>query len=279
LAVDSKTFVLETASACSLCQSKSVLQKWAPDIWQCKNCQLLFRNPRPDLESISRFYEGGSTYEQWQAQAQVRAMLWRKRIKLVLGSARSGLLLDVGTGDGFFLEFASRHFEVESTELSSTAADYARKRGFAPKIGDFAAMQLPDSQFDVVTIWHVLEHFTAPGAALALAHRALKPGGLLFIAVPNELNRVISGWFGRKAGESPFGPIEWGHEIHLSYFTPFTLRSYLRKCGFRVLKTGVDDVHTERQWSHVSWHYLNVLLNRTFGLQFDTAMYFVCSKI
>jgi SAM-dependent methyltransferase len=85
---------------------------------------------------------------------------------------------------------------------------------------------LPEAHFDVVTMWDVIEHLTDPRAALELAHRLLRPDGLLVIHTIDI--------------ESPFARLmgarwPWLMEMHLTYFSRRTLREMLETCGFRVL--------------------------------------------
>jgi SAM-dependent methyltransferase len=67
------------------------------------------------------------------------------------------------------------------------------------RTGDLAVLQLPNAHFDVVVLWHVLEHVTVPGIVLREAARVLRPGGTLLVGVPNfgslEARLCRAGWF------------------------------------------------------------------------------------
>jgi SAM-dependent methyltransferase len=221
----------------------------------------------------------GLTYAAWQREDAVRAKLWAKRLALLSRFKRSGMLLDVGTGDGRFLDFARAQFQIMSTEISESGARYARARGFAPLIGPLSRVALPERYFDVITLWHVLEHLLDPAQSLAALKRMLKPGGILAIAVPNETASLLRYRFSRRADSHPLGHLAWGQEIHLTHFVPATLRSLLSRLGFRILEMGVDDVHVERTPASVAGYHANRLLNSLTGLQVDKAMYAVCTPV
>jgi SAM-dependent methyltransferase len=267
----------ERLSECCLCGSADIVPRFANGVWKCRRCAILFRNPRPTLRQIVGSYNAGMTYAAWQRESEIRNILWLKRLKVLLRHKTSGRLLDVGTGDGHFLDFARSSFDVDSTEISETGAHYARARGHAPLVGPLLGLTLPEQHYDVVTLWHVLEHLPYPGLAIARLLRLLKPDGILVIAVPNETAPLLRQRFARNEGE-PLGRLLWGGEIHLTHFTPAVLRRFLARCGCPILEMGVDDVHVERTFADVAGYYASRVLQALIGKQFDKAMYVVCGR-
>jgi 2-polyprenyl-3-methyl-5-hydroxy-6-metoxy-1,4-benzoquinol methylase len=269
---------LEALSECNTCSSRAIAPRYAADLWACADCGVLFRNPRPSFREIVRSYDSGITYAAWQREDGVRARLWAKRLGILLRHKRAGALLDVGTGDGRFLDLARAHFQITSTEVSEAGARHARARGHDPLIGPVLGTALPEGYFDVITMWHVLEHVLYPGQALVALRRALKPDGVLAIAVPNETAPLVLQRLPGRSARHPLGVLAWGHEIHLTHFVPSTLRGLLRRLGFRILEMGVDDVHVERPAATVARYQVNRLLNALAGFQFDKAMYVICTR-
>jgi SAM-dependent methyltransferase len=235
----------------------------------------MYRSPRPTQAEIVRSYNSGINYAQWQNELEIRGELWRKRLRLVEKLKPSGKLLDIGTGDGFFLKFAASTFEAHSTEISETGASYARERGFDPLIGDFLDLKVVENSFDVITLWHALEHLPHPGLVLNKVKETLKPGGIVVIAVPNEQYQLIFNC--RK--QNPLGVMNWGDELHLTHFLPATLKRYLSKSGFRILDFGVDDVHVWRPVSARIGYHANRLINAFSGWHFDRAMYVIAGRV
>jgi SAM-dependent methyltransferase len=273
---------MEILAACPVCESPDIAQVFLPDGARCQACGIHFRNPRPTQDRIIQAYDAGETYASWQEQRPVRDGLWQRRLELVLRHVASGRLLDVGTGDGHFLDFARRRFDVTATDVSATAGDYARRRGHRILLGPVEAHGFPDGAFDAITLWHVLEHVPAPGRTLALAHRLLRPAGVLAVAVPNEswtlaTHRLRSA-LDRDASWTPFGALRRGGEIHLTQFVPRTLEGAVRRAGFVPVESGVDDVHVTRSLAAVAGLRLQVLLHRVSGWHFARAMYLVGRK-
>ncbi len=268
----------ESVAHCPGCSGAGIRKEVQPDIGQCADCQLYFRNPRPTQAEIARSYNTGGTFDAWQEEEPVRAVMWGRRLALIQRYVSGGRLLDVGTGDGRFLATArSAGYEVAGTEVSEAGASYARERGFDVYLGQITELDLPSESFDLATIWHVLEHVPDPGAVLRKVHSLLRPGGILVVAVPNEENFFIRRRLG-AAKSSPFDPLKFGGEIHLTYFRPGTLRSTLRAAAFEVREFGVDDIYHVRDLKMRLKLPFQQALARMLNWHFAVAMYAVCQR-
>lgn len=104
-------------------------------------------------------------------------------------------LIDVGCGDGFFLRLVPGQ-RRRGIEFNPDAARRARERGLA--VEERGVETLPAGSADVVTLFQVLEHVSRPREVLEAVERVLRPGGRLFVAVPNN-----DGW----VGEAPLNPL------------------------------------------------------------------------
>lgn len=145
-----------------------------------------------------------------------------------------GRLLDVGAGSGDYLaRLRSFGWTVEGIELvPEVAAAAATRAGCVVHAGDPLTCALPTEAFDVVTLWHSLEHMPKPRAVLERLVEVLVPGGLIYIWLPNS-----AGWAARR-----FGPF-WYHldlPRHLYHYTPQTLSRLLRLAGFEVRRLRHD---------------------------------------
>jgi SAM-dependent methyltransferase len=120
-----------------------------------------------------------------------------------------------------------RGWRVTGLDVSEeTVADVRAALGVRVLAGSLPHPDLKPASFDVVTMWHSLEHVHDPLAALREAHRLLVPGGRLMVAVPNIASAPFR-WF---------GPAWFALELprHLTHFAPPTLRAMLEAAGFRV---------------------------------------------
>lgn len=268
----------EELAHCPGCGCNSIQLVFEPDISQCASCGLLFRNPRPTQAEIARSYDTGGTFAEWQDQESARAAMWERRLELIRRFQPAGKLLDVGTGDGRFLQpCRDCGYEVTGTEVSTAGAAYAQRNGLDVKMGQITDIDLPAESFDVITIWHVLEHVPEPGAVLRKVYSLLRPGGFLAVAVPNEENYFVRRRLG-KAKSSPFDPLRFGGEIHLTYFRPGTLRATLKCAGFQLMDFGVDDLYALRDAKMRTRLKIQQLLARTVRWHFAVAMYAICRK-
>ncbi|MEP6820931.1 MAG: class I SAM-dependent methyltransferase [Chthoniobacterales bacterium] len=268
----------EKLDHCPGCGDGMIPTRYPPDVCECAACSLLFRNPRPTQKEIARSYDTGDTFAAWQDEELARKEMWRRRTDLLSGFRSSGKILDVGAGDGRFLQMCvGLGYEGVGTEISEAGASYAQKRGLDVRLGQILEIEFPPNSFDIATIWHVLEHVPNPGAVLRKVHSLLRPGGILAVAVPNEENYFVRRHLDRK-GPSPFGPLQFGHEIHLTYFRPFTLQGTLRSVGFELQEFGVDDIYTDRGPKVKAKLVMQKTLARLSRWHFAVAMYAICKR-
>jgi 2-polyprenyl-3-methyl-5-hydroxy-6-metoxy-1,4-benzoquinol methylase len=269
----------ENLSGCPVCGSADFRRAFEPDVAQCANCRVYFRDPRPTQAEICRSYDFGSNYAEWQKDDSKRSPMWQRRLGRITRFKKAGRLLDVGAGDGYFLDVAKAGgFSTYGTELSSTGADYAGKRGHHLLLGQLKDIDFTGLKFDVITLWHVLEHLPNPGEALSIVAGLLEPGGIFVLAVPNEENQLFRYRIGLKKCPNPLGPIVWAKEIHLTHFQPATLRAALRDHGFEVRDFGVDDIYWDRSAKNMAKLAMQKSLSALFQWHFSMAMYCICSK-
>lgn len=262
----------ETPAACVVCGGADSAPTSMADVRRCRSCRVYYRAPRPTQEAIKQSYDLGSNYDRWAEEEAYRDDMWRRRVELITRHQTRGRLLDVGTGDGRFLAAAAQAgFECEGTEISEDGAARARERGFEVRNGQFTELSTPPESFDVVTIWHVLEHVPDPGAVLAQSLAILRPGGWLAVAVPNETRGLLRSRLGLGRGH-PFGEMTFGGEIHLTHFQPRTLAGALRRAGFGMVDFGVDYIYPRMTAKTAVLYRLNCLLSATLRWHAAPAM-------
>jgi 2-polyprenyl-3-methyl-5-hydroxy-6-metoxy-1,4-benzoquinol methylase len=139
--------------------------------------------------------------------------------------ADDGRLLDVGCGSGDGLVFMSRlGWRVEGVEVDPQAVAVARSKGLIIHSGTLEDQRFPDSQFDAVTMSHVIEHVYDPIALMSECMRILKPNGMLVVITPNACSLGHSFYGGSWVALEP--------PRHLHIFTPSALRRAAGIAGF-----------------------------------------------
>ncbi|MEW6027534.1 MAG: class I SAM-dependent methyltransferase [Planctomycetota bacterium] len=241
---------LENVS-CVLCGSEEavILQKPQPvGLVKCRQCGLAFLNPRPSRSEHHRFHQPqyfhnyyNQTIEEFYSRKGPlygrTKRLNELRLDVVRQYVQCGKLLDIGAGQGMFITLARQSgFSVAATDVMDYEASYFRGKGYDYRTGYLDDIELPNAEFDAVTMWHTLEHTLNPHMTLMNAHRLLKAGGYVFVAVPNfdslasRLKLIIgSNFFGADSAE-----------VHYFQFTPATLQRLLAKCGFEVVGCRAD---------------------------------------
>lgn len=141
-------------------------------------------------------------------------------------AAKKKTLLDVGCGNGAFLQIAKTlGYRVEGLEPDPDAARVSVTQGFRVWQGTVPDTPLPEGAYSQITLSHVVEHLHSPKAAMMSLFRALLPGGRIWIQTPNI----------EAQGFAKFGRDWRGLEPprHLCLFSPGSLERLLVECGFR----------------------------------------------
>lgn len=209
---------------------------------RCTSCGFEFVDPRPDDAALESFYRGHdyTAHEPVDdAAANRRARIQLDAIERALGPVRGSAILDVGCGGGHFLELARGRGAVPcGLDVASHALAACARRGIEVKD---RADALAGRRFDGVVMSHVLEHVANVRDALASCRRFVRhaPGGgrgWVCIEVPNVESL-------RARLSTPLTRQQLGADerhrafpIHLSYFSPRTLRRALADAGFEVVR-------------------------------------------
>lgn len=162
------------------------------ELFRDENLDLLMTLPQPNPENLSRYYES----DDYISHTDGKRSLFEKAYHFVKGIAlksktdliaklqkNKGELLDIGAGTGDFLMAAKPNgWNVIGVEPSEKAKSIAAKKGITLLEN---TEKLQDNSFDVITMWHVLEHVYDPEIQIKELKRLLKPTGTIIVAVPN----------------------------------------------------------------------------------------------
>ena len=152
---------------------------------------MLITHPQPSLEKLPSYYESidyishtdgnESLFE--KTYQFVKGIALKNKLKLINSQSQKGKILDIGAGVGNFLAVAKKDgWEVFGTEPSEKAKTIAKTKG-VPFVENLS--ELENHSFDIITMWHVLEHVPDLENQIKELKRLLKTDGTLIVAVPN----------------------------------------------------------------------------------------------
>ena len=232
---------------CILCQTSERELLIQTDNWtvhRCCTCGLGFLDPRPSESEIEDLYRSDYFSERYDGGIDPESPQYQKRLsgeqhrtKFIKSIKRSGYLLDIGCGYGYFLDASRRKgYKVHGLDVSEWAARYAvEKLDLSITIGKIGDVHLPHHNFDIITMWHSLEHTPDPHMALQRAKSWLKKDGILVIDVPNyegtDARKIWHKWDG------------WSLPYHYWHFTYKSLKKLLDQHGFTIIK--YKDYHSD----------------------------------
>jgi SAM-dependent methyltransferase len=136
-----------------------------------------------------------------------------------------GRILDVGCGLGYLLSAVDERWEKHGIELSRFAAEYASREGLV-HVGDLRSANYPTHHFDVLVLYHVIEHMHDPVAEIEEIFRVLRPGGALIVGTP-DFDSACARRYGEKYRML-------NDQTHVSLFTRESLERFLWDHGFCV---------------------------------------------
>ena len=198
---------------------------------RCKTCDLVFVSPRVHAPTIVASYAEGEDAT-FVSQAKARERTFDRsvdRIEALTGGPAS--VFDIGTAGGSFLASArARGWRVDGCEPNKWLAAWGKKHyGIDIRPGPLTDQALEGAQYDVVTLWDVVEHLPRPSEIIARAKQMVKPGGYLILTFPDVRSpsaRVLGRFW-------PFLS-----SVHLFYFSKVTMGRMLKNAGFEVVRTG-----------------------------------------
>ncbi len=209
------------------------------ELWRCAGCDFLFTQDPPKPEDVGRYYQGEEYISHSDNQDglvnklyhHARDFMLGRKYALVKQVAKGKRLLDYGTGTGYFTDYMVRKgFQAQGIEIDEGARKYGREK-FGIKVDAPVALfdELAPDSFDVISLWHVLEHLYDPKKYLKRFNELLDEHGKLIIAVPNH----------KSTDAAAYGADWAAYDVprHLWHFSPLTMRKMVEMAGFRVVAT------------------------------------------
>lgn len=204
---------------------------------QCNVCGLLLTNPFPENSEISKYYDSTEYFSHPDKKKSIIGWVYewvkkrniRYKFKLATSGILAGNVLDIGCGSGDFLFYAkSKFWNVSGIEPNDKARAFSQKKTESLIYHPEKINSIADSSFDVITMWHVLEHVEELNEQCKQIKRLIKPGGRIVIALPNigseDAKRYGNYWAGFDVPR------------HLYHFGFDQIRMLMNNHGFGFLK-------------------------------------------
>jgi 2-polyprenyl-3-methyl-5-hydroxy-6-metoxy-1,4-benzoquinol methylase len=239
---------MESLNSCPVCESKRFepfqkirdhfLTKESFQIIRCVNCGFLFTNPRPGPAEIIRYYQSDAYISHaknskgWLSVVYeaVRKVSLRRKYNLIRQHKSGSTILDIGCGTGEFLNFMKgKGWETTGIEPAREPRTYAKETYDLAVFGEEKLEKLSVNSFDVITMWHVLEHVHDLNGRIEQIKKILSPDGLLVIAIPNCKSRDAEFYQEYWAA--------WDVPRHLYHFSQQTFSLLMMNHGFEIIST------------------------------------------
>ncbi|MEK7384638.1 MAG: class I SAM-dependent methyltransferase [Elusimicrobiota bacterium] len=203
-------------------------------IVRCAVCGMVYVSPRPGGADLGRYYVRGYYDKPGEdsggAGRRLGRLFMAERVAKAACGLPAGRVLDIGCGEGTFLAAMSRRgWDCWGVEVSAEGAARASARpGLTVLAKPLEECGLEPESFDLITLWHSIEHVPDPAALLRQVAALIKDDGRVFLAFPNAAS-----WDLRLFGA------RWFHldpPRHLHYFSPETMSRVLKECGLRAVR-------------------------------------------
>lgn len=203
---------------------------------KCRDCSFVFTQDFPAENEIGKYYVSENYTSHHNAKGlfgfaynTVRSIMLGKKAALVKKFAKKGNLLDIGCGQGYFLKkMQTEGFDISGIEKSEEVRASVKQQ-FAIEVEAPETLgKHSKGSFDVVTMWHSLEHIEHLNETLQEVHRVLKDDGTLIVALPNVISY-----------DQEHYRLYWAaYDVprHLWHFSPKTFKILAKKQGFEVKK-------------------------------------------
>ncbi len=234
---------------CPLCEQKSgssflqttdySISKETFTIEKCGNCQFKYTQDVADQQHIGKYYQSEDYVSHSNTSKgiintlyhMVRRYMLGKKWRLLKKYHQGTQLLDVGCGTGHFLNFTqNKGYQVTGIEQDPGARKFAQEQ-FNITAHDTQLIDRNENlkKFEIITLWHVLEHVHDLKGYMSWFHKNLVDDGVLIIAVPNA-----GSW-----DACHYGKFWAAYDVprHLWHFSASTMAQLAQLSGFKIIKT------------------------------------------
>jgi len=223
---------------------------------KCTSCQLIFTNPRPDKDGISKYYQSEDYVSHQNKTTNLTNLLYKwvrnitikEKVKLLNKYTEGNkTLLDFGCGTGYFLAAAKNSgWKIQGIEPNKTARELSKSKKLKVK-GKLEEIK-KDTKFNAISLYHVLEHIHNLRKTGKNIVELLEENGTIFIAVPNN----------NSHDAKQYGSFWAALDVprHLYHFNQDTIQVFAGKMGLKIV--AIEPMKFDSYYvSILSENYLN----------------------
>lgn len=208
------------------------------DLFKCSQCGLIFTHPFPDEKNIHKYYKSVQYFSHPHKRVSLTGKMYdwvknrniRAKFEIIHQFKPKGKLLDIGCGSGDFIHYGKKiGWEVCGLEPDEEARKFAAAKTGENILHPEQTLSLESASFDVITLWHVLEHVYDLDKQLTEITRLAKGDALIVVALPNH----------RSHDAKTYGSFwaAWDLPRHLYHFDPNSIAYLFAKHGYSQVKT------------------------------------------
>lgn len=205
-------------------------------IVKCTNCTFIYTNPIPKIEHLAEYYNSPNYISHVLKKNSIIDRIYQiirkinlsNKYKIVNKHQNAGHILDVGCGTGELLKyFEGKGWQTTGIEPAESARNFAIDQYHLDIYPENKLLEFEKEKFDIISMWHVLEHVHDLNRRLEQLKRILKSDGHLIIAVPN-IESFDAAYYGKywAALDVP---------RHLYHFSKQTLTKLIEKHSFELV--------------------------------------------
>lgn len=202
---------------------------------RCDKCGLVFVDKCFKVFNAKKIYEKFYSDEvagrfSFGIECVIRLFRLFRAFKIFTIHPQAKSILDLGSGRGFMLYYLKKYYKYQrtvGTQISKNAFEFSKNKLCLEVYDkDLLELNLKSTTFDVITMWHVLEHVVSPEVYVDKIYALLNKHGKVVIEVPN-----FNSWTSFLTGKYWLG-LDLNH--HINFFTPESLSCLLKKYNFRI---------------------------------------------
>ena len=214
------------------------LTKETFDLVKCTSCDFVFTNPIPALKELHKYYESPDYLSHNVKRFNLTGVVYdflrnlnlSGKYKLISKFKNKGSVLDIGQGTGEFLHhMQGKGWTVKGIEPNAEARQFAKEKYHLDVEDESEMANLSEHSFDLITMWHVLEHVPNLELQFNEFKRLLNLKGKVVIAVPNF-----------KSYDASFYGKYWAAfdvPRHIWHFSETAISRLAQEHNFKLVKT------------------------------------------